>query len=320
MRIAVIGAGGIGGYYGARLQQAGHEVVLVARGAQLAALREQGLRVVHPDFHFASPVTALDMAELLSRDPADFDVLILAVKAGATAEIARSLGAWYQRAARGAPVLSLQNGVDNEPTLAAALGEELVLGGLSIRIGTHIAAPGRIEATGPGQVTAGLWPCRNLAAEGPARACLPRILAALEESGVPVVESDDIRRELWRKLVINNGVNPLSALTGWDSRRLTRDELIGPLVKRLMHETVAAARADDVVLDSADVEEMFSVIHDLDAIKTSMLVDREHGRPLELQAICGAVLERARRLGQDAPGTEMVAALLTKGVWAGSGA
>src|SRR5699024_1989717 len=136
--------------------------------------------------------------------------------------------------------------------------------------------------------------------------------------GVPAEESADIRRELWRKLVLNNGVNPLSAVTGWDSHRLTHDTGMAPQVKRLMREAAAAARADGVILDDDDVMAMFTVIHDLDAIKTSMLVDREHGRPLELDAICGAVLARSRQLGLDAPGTELVMALLENNVWAGS--
>ncbi len=173
-----------------------------------------------------------------------------------------------------------------------------MLGGLAIRIGTHVQAPGRIEASGS------------------AIDVLPRLRHACAQAGVPLQESDDIRRELWRKLVINNGINPLSAITGWDSRRLTRDEQVAPMVMWMMREAAAAARADQVELDETDVAEMFAVIHDLDAIKTSMLVDREHGRPLELEEICGAVLARARRLGQDAPITAMAAALLRRSIWA----
>ncbi|KAB7623424.1 2-dehydropantoate 2-reductase [Alkalilimnicola sp. S0819] len=316
MRIAMIGAGGIGAYYGAKLQRAGHELLFIARGAQAQALRERGLRVSHPELAFDEPVRVTDMAGLCAEhSPVDFDLLVLAVKGGATAELAEQLRHWFAERGQRTAVLSLQNGVDNEPTLARALGADCVLGGLAIRIGTHVVEPGCIEAVGPGQVTLGPWPNVRAAQDGPARHLLPRLIGQWGAAGIPMQESDDIRRELWRKLVINNGVNPLSAITGWDSRRITHDERIGPMVKRLMQETAVAAGADGVVLDEADVEEMFRVIHDLDPIKTSMLVDREHGRPLELQGICGAVLERSASLGVSATGTELLMALLEKGIW-----
>ncbi|WP_018719002.1 ketopantoate reductase family protein [Arhodomonas aquaeolei] len=317
MRIAIIGIGGIGGFYAARLLQAGHEVIAIARGQQLDALRERGLTVEHPESRFEAPVTAMDIAGLQAEDPHGVDGVLLATKSASTPAIAAALAGWPGAGA--VPVVSLQNGVDNEPVLADALGADRVIGGLSIRIGTHVTAPGVIEATGPGQVTAGIWPNRAEAPEGPASAFLPRLMAALQAAGVPVQETPDIRRELWRKLIINNGVNPISAVTGWDSQRLTHDERIAPVVKRLMRETATAARADGVELDETDVAEMFGIIHDLDPIKTSMLVDREHGRPLEVDAICGPVIERARRLGGDAPATEMVAALLDRGIWSTDG-
>ncbi|WP_440995539.1 ketopantoate reductase family protein [Arhodomonas sp. SL1] len=318
MRVVIIGIGGIGGYYAARLQRTGNEVIAVARGRQLEALQHNGLRVEHPEFHFAEAMTAVDMPGLHAHDPAAVDAVLLATKSASTPEIARGLREWFDGRGHRTAVLSLQNGVDNEPLLAEALGDDLVIGGLSIRVGTHVTAPGVVEATGPGQVTAGVWPDRASAPAGIATERLPHILSGLEVAGVPVQETDDIRRELWRKLVINNGVNPISAVTGWDSWHLTHDERIAPLLKRLMRETASVARADGVTLNERDVEEMFAIIHDLDPIKTSMLVDREHGRPLELDAICGAVLERARRLGEDTPATEMVSALLERGIWAGA--
>src|SRR5699024_6691713 len=196
-----IGAGGIGAYYGARLQQAGHDITFVARGAQLATLQTDGLRVDHPEFAFAAVVRAVDMETLRAGEPAGFDVLILAVKSGSTAEIAAALHSWFDDRDQRVPVLSLQNGVDNEPELAVDLGADLIIGGLAVRIGTHVAAPGRIEASGAGQVTTGLWPNASAAPDGPARRCFPALLAALSDAGVPVEESTDIRRELWRKLV-----------------------------------------------------------------------------------------------------------------------
>lgn len=310
MRVAMIGAGGIGAYYGARLHAAGHRVVFVARGEHLRVLQATGLSVSHPEFQFSGPVEALDLETLCrTTTPAGFDLLILAVKAGATAEIANALAEWFGRCGAETPVLSLQNGVDNEAVLAQALGASLVLGGLAVRIGTHVEAPGRITATGVGQVIAGPWPQHGEASAATLSA-LEALTAAGPGAGIPVQETADIRRELWRKLVINNGINPLSALTGWDSQRLTHDPRMAPMVRRLMAEAAAAAAADGVSLGEDDVAEMFGIVYDLQGIKTSMLVDREHGRPLEVEEICGAVLARAATLGQEAAGTALAAALL----------
>lgn len=315
MRMAVIGAGGVGGYYGARWLAAGNPVTFVARGGHLEQLRAHGLQVEHPQFRYRDAVHATDLDGLCASDPGEFDLLVLAVKSAATQAVAVTLHDWFQRHGRCVPVLSIQNGVDNEAELAAALGQDAVIGGLALRVGTHVEAPGRITATGAGQVVTGPWPNREEAVTGPATAILPTFVQAADAAGTPVIETNDIRRELWRKLVINNGLNPISALTGWDSRRLTRNPEMVVTIRRLMHEAVTAARADRVMLDDADVDEMFQLIHDLDPIKTSMLVDREHGRPMELDAICGAVIARARRLGEEVPATELLAGLLRNGIW-----
>lgn len=320
MRIAVIGAGGVGGYYGARWLDGGNDVTFVARGAHLQALGDSGLRVDHPDFRFAGAVRATDLDGLAAARPDDFDLVVLAVKSAATADVAAVLAEWFHRGGHRVPVLSMQNGVDNEAELAGALGPECVIGGLALRVGTHVEGPGRITAAGLGQLVTGLWPNHEEAGAGPAAEVFPGMVAAAEQAGIPVIETPDIRRELWRKLVINNGLNPISALTGWDSRRLTRNADMAATITRLMRETAAAAAADGVTLGEADVTEMFRLIYDLEPIKTSMLVDREHGRELELDAICGAVLARARQLGIDAPATETMAGLLRNGVWSQHGA
>ncbi|MCC7411561.1 MAG: 2-dehydropantoate 2-reductase [Gammaproteobacteria bacterium] len=303
-----MGAGGIGGYCGARLQAAGHEVVLVARGAHLAALREQGLQLVHPQFRFAAPVHACDLQTLTRAQPArPDDVLLVCVKAMSTAELAGELGAWI--GAVPATVLSLQNGVDNEAELAAVLGRERVIGGTIRRLGGHVTGPGRIEATGPAQTTIGPWPT---AVDTPAlvNRRVQVIADAFNAAGIPTEISADVRRVLWHKLVVNNGVNPLSALVRKDTRSISHDPLLSPIVLAMMQETALAAAADDVALGAADVEEMYELIRGFDAIKTSMLVDREHGRPLEIEAIPGAVVRRADRIGAAVAHTRTVYALL----------
>lgn len=319
MRMAVIGAGGVGGYYGARWLADGNAVTFVARGAHLEQLRAQGMRVEHPEFRYRDPVDATDLDGLCARDPGEFDLLVLTVKSAATGDVARRLKRWFDSAGRRVPILSMQNGVDNESELATILGGDTIIGGFALRVATHVETPGTITAAGPGQVVTGPWPNRVEAPDGPALRVLDAFSHAGDAAGTPVIRTDDIRRELWRKLVINNGLNPVSALTGWDAERLTRNPEMAAIIRRLMREAASAALADQVALTNADVDEMFQIVHDLGPIKTSMLVDREQGRPLELDAICGAVLSRIRTLGDEAPATELMAGLLGNGVWAAEG-
>ena len=311
MRFLMIGAGGIGAYYAARLQAAGHDLTLTARGEHLRALNENGLKVQHPEFQFDQPVTALDHTTLIKTLSANqFDLIIVSLKSGATHALLTELGAWL--GGSNTPVLSLQNGVDNEPQIAVQIGDNRTVGGLAVRIGGHIIEPGIVEAKGPAQVVMGAWPNANSTPE--LQSHLQPLVDAFNTAGIPTTLSDDIQYQLWRKLLINNGVNPLSALTMLDTRALTQHPAYGKAVYRMMEETALAAEADGISLSKTDVDEMYNLICNFDAIKTSMLVDKEKGRPLELEEICGAVLRRCAALGKEAPTTELIQALLKQDI------
>ncbi|MCH8531140.1 MAG: 2-dehydropantoate 2-reductase [Saccharospirillum sp.] len=308
MRFLIVGAGGIGCYYGARLQNAGHEVTFLARGAHLEAMQQKGLSVHHPDFHFASPVTALDEAGLAANTRvSDFDVLLVCLKTQDTQPWLERMLPWLQSAPT--PLLSVQNGVDNEPDIAAMVGAERTIGGLAVRIGGHIEAPGVVTVNGPAQIVMGAWPDNMKGTDW--GDFLSRLDETLNAADIPSRVSDDIAREIWRKLMINAGVNPLSALTHLDTRSLCRHPLYGPAVRGLMVEAAQAGKADGVTLTDEDVTEMFDIIFSFDAIKTSMLVDKEKGRPLELDGICGAVIRRCEALNLPAPMTRLVYGLLS---------
>ena len=205
--------------------------------------------------------------------------------------------------------MSLQNGVDNEPLIADVVGEKRTLGGLAVRIGGHIISAGKIEATGPAQIILGAWP-NSFSCATQQEQVIDNFAKEFNEASIPTRVSSNIQHELWRKLIINNGVNPLSALTNLDTRALTSHPVLTKTVYQLMEEVAYVAKADNVELVKKDVDEMYDLICTFDAIKTSMLVDKEKGRPLELDAICGAVLNRAHRLGIETPVTELINALL----------
>lgn len=310
-RLLMIGAGGIGGYYAARLAEAGHQVVLTARGDHLEALQVNGLTVDYEGQVFRHALPACDHPTLI-RDfhPDDFDLIVIALKSTATGAVMTELSDWLSTGS--VPVLSLQNGVDNEPLIAEVLGEERVLGGLAVRIGGHITEPGKVFAEGVAQIVMGAWPTQQ--ADDPRLALLKTLEVAFNEAGIPTTVTKNVRYELWRKLVINNGVNPLSALTGLDTRSLTHDPEFSRIVYGMMAETVEASKADNVNLGQQDLDDMFELISSFNAIKTSMLVDKEKGRPLELDSIAGAVLRRCRKLDIEAPYTATVSALLTRAI------
>ncbi|MET4025740.1 2-dehydropantoate 2-reductase [Marinobacter sp. MBR-99] len=308
LKILMIGAGGIGGYYAARLAEAGHQVVLTARGSHLQALKADGLTVDYEGRVLWHALPACDHQTLL-RDyhPNDFDLVAIALKSTATGAVMTELCDWLRSGS--VPVLSLQNGVDNEPLIAEVVGEARVLGGLAVRIGGHITEPGKVFAEGVAQIVMGAWPAQQ-PKDDPRADFLKVLEVAFNEAGIPTTMTENIRYELWRKLVINNGVNPLSALTHLDTRSLTHHPEFGKVVYGMMAETVKASEADGVNLTQQDLDDMFELISNFNAIKTSMLVDKEKGRPLELDSIAGAVLRRCEQLGVDAPYTFTVNALL----------
>jgi 2-dehydropantoate 2-reductase len=287
MKIVIWGAGGIGCYYGSKLQLAGHDITYVARGAHLKAMQNKGLVVEHERLTFSGAVIALDQTDLLNNyNCDDFDLIVLTVKANASQDIISQSRHWLSRG--NTPVLSLQNGVENEQLIAEAVGNSRTLGGLAVRIGGHIQEPGVVTAKGIAQIVLGCWP--SLAATNATKCFAEMLVDTFNRAGIPTTLSENIQRELWKKLLINNGVNPLSALTELDTKSITHDPVYKHVVYKIMQETALAARNQGVDISEQDVDEMFTLISEFDAIKTSMLVDKEKGRPLELDGICGPVL------------------------------
>ena len=309
MHFLIIGAGGIGCYYGALLQRAGHRVTLIARGEHLSAMQQNGLKIVHPDFSFDAPVTAYSIEQMMQQiNIDDIDLILLTIKGTQTESLLQQTRQWLGSGTKNVSILSLQNGIDNEPLIEETLGKERTLGGLAVKIGGHVISPGVIEATGPAQVVMGLWP--NSWENPTSEAAASEFAHAFEEAGIPTTLTNNIELELWKKLLINNGVNPLSALTEMDTRALTSHPVFGDIVYKLMQETADVAEACGVSLDQQDIDAMYQLICNFDAIQTSMLVDKLKGRTLEIDAICGAILRRAEAQGVDTPFTAFVNALV----------
>lgn len=298
MNILIIGCGAIGGFYASRLYQSCESITVTARGDHLRVIRKNGLKVTHEGKQSISGVIAIDHTALQLQYRSDqFDLIIVCLKANQLSPVLKDIGQWLALSI--CPILSLQNGVDSELILARAFGQQRVWGGMAIKIGGELVKPGEIVSTGIAKITYGPWPMLNKGQLMPVS--LMTFAKHLAHAGIPFELTSDIRTELWKKLVINNGVNPLSAITGLNTFELTHNPTYETIVHKAMQETACAALYDGVVLTQQDINSLFELIKNFEPIKTSMLIDKEKGKEIELEAIVGAVIDRCKKQGFPSP-------------------
>ena len=307
MKFAIIGAGGIGSFYGAKLYEAGHDVLFVAKGKHLAAIETNGLIIKHETFKFNNDVPVVSFEDFLANHRADsFDVIMLCTKAQTTESIAKALQPWMNNLKT--LILSMQNGVENEKILCQYINPRQILGGIARRIGAHIENPGVISATGIGELLFGAFP--NHKKNHKTVNAVKALKIVFEAADIPTHIEPDVLKALWRKLVVNNGVNPITTLTGLDTRAVSSKVGLSEIVYGMMMEAVKAAQLEDVALTRADADDMYVLIQTFEPIKTSMLVDFEHGRPIELDEIAGVVLRISEKHMIPAPFTHSIYYLL----------
>jgi 2-dehydropantoate 2-reductase len=290
MRFAIYGAGGVGGYFGGRLAEAGIDVVFIARGEHLQALRKRGLRVesICGDFELAA-VEATD-------DPADagqIDVVIVATKAGQVEDAARAMAPML---AKRTFVLPLQNGVEAPDILARALGVERVVGGLCGLL-SYIVGPGHIRhAAIPPFISIGELDNRKSER-------IEKLRQSLERArGVRVEVPADIQAAMWKKFLFIAGWGAVGAATRAPVGVLRSCPETRELMRRAIAEIYAVAVARGVALDSGIVDKTMAGIDGLAEDGTaSMQRDMMAGRPSELEMQTGAVLRLGRQAGVDTP-------------------
>lgn len=300
-RIAVVGAGGVGGYFGARLSEAGHEVHVLARGAHLEALRRDGLRLESP----AGDVSLRVAAHASAAEVGPVDLVLVCVKAWQVREAARTL---HPLLGGDTVVLPLQNGVEAAEELAAELGEEPVLGGLC-RLLSFIVAPGHVRHAGVApSIVAG-----ERTGRGTDR--VERVAVLFSGTrGVDFRVSSDIGAALWEKFLFIapfGGVGAVSRATAAEMREVPETRA---LLERAMHEVAAVARARGVALREDAVARTLGFVDGLPGDSTaSMQRDLLEGRPSELDAQTGAVVRLGRAHGTDVPVHEVLYASLLPG-------
>jgi 2-dehydropantoate 2-reductase len=299
MRIAIVGAGAIGGYIAAVLARAGMNVGVVARGAHLEAIRRDGITVLSSDLgQFTARVEASDDLRSLGT----FDFALLTFKAHQWPGFVPQLGPAVQA---GTTIVTLQNGVpfwfrrtpplqtvDPGGTIGALIPDVQTIGGV-VHVSGNIAEPGKIRQSGGGRLILGVT---DAVVDEP----LARLAAALRDAGLkPEVEAD-IRHFTWLKLINNASLNPVSTIHELTIHQMLANPATREEVCQLMLETVAVGRKLGVV-GEVDLDARMAYAQRLTDVRTSMLQDAQAHRPLELDPIVGAVVELGEDLGVPVP-------------------
>ena len=297
MKVVVVGAGGVGGYFGGRLATAGHEVAMVARGPHLAALQAHGLRVRSVKGDFAVPVDASDDASTFGPS----DAVLFCVKAYDTEAAARRL----------APVLgpdtavvSLQNGVDNEDQLAAVVGADHVVGGAAVIFST-IAEPGVVAHTG--------GPARIVFGERDNRRSdrVESLHAACLGAGIDADIARDINTVLWTKFAFICAAAGMTSSVRLPLGDIRESPAAWAMFRDIVAEVVALAGLEGVELGDGVVDQQVGFAAGLPADSYSSLHhDLTSGRRMELDALHGSVVRRADRVGLAVPACRAVLAVL----------
>jgi 2-dehydropantoate 2-reductase len=296
MRIAVMGAGAVGGYYGGMLAHAGADVTLIARGRHLQAIQSDGLTVRRQKETIHIP----DIKATASPEEAGpCDVVLFAVKSTVTEESAEQISPLIGPETM---VISLQNGIDNEEKLAERLGAQHVVGGVAY-ISAAIERPGVIHHASLGSLTIG-----ELDGEKSER--VNRFAALASGAGIETRVTSDIVRTKWEKLLWNITFNPLSALTGAIVGDILDDPELRRTAEAILSEYVSVAKAKGLALREKAIQGVMSSSDSVRSHKTSMLQDREAGKAMEIEAIGGAIVRMGRQLGVPTPALQSVYASL----------
>lgn len=316
-RVAIVGAGAIGGWLGALLAQAGCHVSVLARGATLQALQTHGLRLVHASQDcgapLAQPVHAAAEATALGVQ----DLVIVAVKAPSLAGVAQQIGpligphTTVLTAMNGVPWWFLQGfggvlqgtplaSVDPDGQIAQAIAASAVVGGV-VHASCAVDAPGLVRHHFGNGLIIG-------EPSGQASARVQALAALLQRAGLATTVSPQIQKDVWYKLWGNMTVNPISALTGATTDLILDDPLVRDFVSRVMLEAKDIGARLGLAIDQQP-EDRHAVTRKLGAFKTSMLQDVQAGKPVELDALVGAVQELGRLTGVPTPFTDALLGL-----------
>jgi len=299
-RIAVFGAGAVGCYFGGMLARAGAPVTLIGRARHVDAIASKGLIVEWTDRTESVPVAASTGVAAV----ADADVVLVCVKSTDTQSAGRSLAPHVRERAA---IVSLQNGVDNADRLREALDHPIFAA--VVYVGTYMNGDGVVRHAGRGDLVLGAE--RLTALRKDADAQRDAIAAMFARAQVPCAVTSDIAAALWTKLAINCAFNAVSALGRSRYARMARQPAIRAVMERAVGEAVTVAKASGVALDeTALMAQIWKVADALAGQHSSTAQDIVRGKPTEIDALNGFVVERANALSIDVPVNRTLHALV----------
>jgi 2-dehydropantoate 2-reductase len=298
MRVAIMAAGAVGGYFGGRLAASGHEVIFFARGANLEALRKNGLKVESPLGNLHLPkVTATDSADGI----APVDLVLFAVKLWDTERAAEQLRPLIKPDTR---VITLQNGVESVDRLTPILGPNVVVGG-STYVVTVIGEPGVIRHTSAFARVR----CGRL--DGQSDPVLAGYVEQIRAAGVEIVLSDQMKSELWKKFVLLSGTSGITASTRQPLGPIRDDPDMRALFFQLMGEALAVGKAAGVSFPPDYQKELETQVAAFPpTMRASMAHDLERGNRMELDWLAGTVVRLGKQYGVPTPANAAVYAVL----------
>jgi 2-dehydropantoate 2-reductase len=297
MRIAVVGAGALGLYYGARLQKSGEDVHFLLR-RDYDVVRRNGLNVmsINGDFTLPQVCGYLDSAEI-----GPVDLVLVGLKTFANGSFPELISPLVGETTL---ILTLQNGLGNEETLAELFGGERIIGGVAFLCANR-GEPGEVHHLRAGRIVLGEYQHLN-------RGRVENLQAMFTRAGVECRITDDLKRSRWEKLVWNIPFNGLCALLQQPVNILLANYACRSMVREIMLEVIAAANAQDLTVMIADefADEMLNFTDTMGEYRPSMQIDRELGRQLEIDSIFGEPLAYGMRKGMVMPRVKMLAILL----------
>jgi len=313
MKVCIYGAGAIGGWVGAKLAQAGCELGVVARGATLQALNANGLRLDEGGGTLQVPVRA-------SAAPADLgvqDLVVIAVKAPAMAEVARAIRPllgpdtivltamngvpwWFFQDFGGRFAGTRLKSIDPEGAIAEAVPARRIVGCV-VHASCALRAPGHVQHHFGNRLILG-------EPSGQPTARVARLAALLAQAGFEAVVSEQIQKDAWYKLWGNMTVNPISAMTGATTDLILNDDLVRAFISSVMLEAREIGERIGIPI-AQQPEDRHQVTRKLGAFKTSMLQDVEAGKPVEIDALVTVVKEMGELTGVPTPFTDALLGL-----------
>lgn len=285
MNVAIMGAGAVGGYYGAMLARAGHRVTLIGRPQHVAAVRRDGLILeMHGESH-AIPM----QADTSPAAVADADLVLFCVKSTDTRSAGESIAPYL---AAGATVLSLQNGVDNAERLQAVLGRDVVPA--VVYVAVEMGGPGQVRHHGRGELVIG--PSSGSVA----------IAALLRDAGVPTEVSDNAIGSLWAKMILNCAYNALSAVSQVPYGELVRGVGVTDVMHDVVAECLAVADALGVSVPGDVPASVARIAETMPTQYSSTAQDLARGKPSEIDYLNGYIVRQGAALGVPTPANRVL--------------